>query len=181
MQSLPPKTQAVYKVDGCKVYNCKEGDIILGMEPTKPPTNLKEETSHVKNASQGDVPYSGPLQVSGSSGFAWAKRRMDDLSVRSRSRSSSRSLIFEPSGAVHVKTSFESKQLEDGEVIHGSRTNSRDEESYDVVKNAMLKHWSQIERPDSFDASDGYHSQELSLALYQREEMAAKRISLVSS
>ncbi|XP_058179171.1 protein IMPAIRED IN BABA-INDUCED STERILITY 1-like isoform X1 [Rhododendron vialii] len=178
-ESLPPKTQAVYKVDGCKVYNCKEGDIILGMEPPKPPTNLKEETSHVKNASQGDVPYSGPLQVSGSSGFAWAKRRMDDLSVRSRSRSSSRSLIFEPSGAVHVKTSFESKQLEDGEVIHGSRTNSRDEESYDVVKNAMLKHWSQIERPDSFDASDGYHSQELSLALYQREEMAAKRISLV--
>lgn len=178
-EPLPHKTQATYKVDGCKVYNCKEGDIILGIEPPKPPTKLKEEASHIKNASQGDVPYSGPLQVSGSSGFAWAKRRVDDASVRSRSRSSSRSLIFEPSGALQMKNSFESKRLENGEVIRRSRTNSRDEESYDVVKNAMLKHWSQIERPDSFDASDGYHSQELSLALYQREEMAAKRISLV--
>lgn len=150
MQPLPHKTQATYKVDGCKIYNCKEGDIILGIEPPKPPTKLKEEASHIKNASQGDVPYSGPLQVSGSSGFAWAKRRVDDSSVRSRSRSSSRSLIFEPSGALQMKNSFESKRLENGEVIRRSRTNSRDEESYDVVKNAMLKHWSQIERPRFF-------------------------------
>ncbi|PSS07946.1 Serine/threonine-protein kinase [Actinidia chinensis var. chinensis] len=176
---LPAQTQGVHKVDSSKVHNCKEVDTIACMEPPKPSINVLEEASHIKNASQGDVPYSGPLQVSGSSGFAWAKRRIDDLSLRSRSRSSSRSLIFEPSGALHPKKNSESKRDENAEVVHGTHTDSRDEDSYEIVKNAMLKHWSQLERPDSFDASDGYHSQELSLALYQREEMVTKRMSLV--
>uniref|UniRef100_A0A5B6ZE99 Protein kinase domain-containing protein n=1 Tax=Davidia involucrata TaxID=16924 RepID=A0A5B6ZE99_DAVIN len=175
---LPAQTQGFHKINGNNVNNCKEGDIILGVERPKPSIDIMEEASHIKNASQGDIPFSGPLQVSGSSGFAWAKRRIDDLSVRSRSRSSSRSLVFEPSGVLHLRNHFESKKNENV-VVHGSCTNSRGHESHETVKHAMLKHWSQLEHPDSFDASDGYHSQELSLALYQREEMAAKRISLV--
>lgn len=137
------------------------------------------EASHIKNASQGDVPFSGPLQVSGSSGFAWAKRRFDDSSMRSRSKSSSRSLKFEPSGALHIKNSLELKR-QDSEATKGSRTNSKGRDTYEFTKHAMQQHWSQLEQTDSFDASDGYHSQELSLALYLKEETAFKKINVVS-
>ncbi|CAL5444935.1 unnamed protein product [Camellia sinensis] len=172
-ESLPDQTQGAQKINGNKVYNHKEREPKLSIDSV-------EEASHMKNASQGDVPYSAPLQVSGSSGFAWAKRRIDDSSERSRGRSSSRSLIFEPSAAMHPKNSFDLKNRENVEGARGSRASSQGEDSYETVKHAMPKHWSQLERPDSFDAaSDGYHSQELSLALYQREEMAARRISLV--
>ncbi|XP_047328192.1 protein IMPAIRED IN BABA-INDUCED STERILITY 1-like [Impatiens glandulifera] len=113
--------------------------------------SFKEEgsSSHTKNASsQGDVPYSGPLQISGSSGFAWAKRRLNESS-------SSRSL-------------FE------------CRTNSREEDSFERISHSMLKQWSQLDRQhDSFDASDEYHSQELSDAIYQRERSIDKRINVV--
>ncbi|KAA8542482.1 hypothetical protein F0562_023645 [Nyssa sinensis] len=180
-EDLATQIQVVHKINGNgngNLNNCKEGDIIIGVELPKPSINTTEEGSHIKNASQGDIPFSGPLQVSGSSGFAWAKRRIDDLSVRSHSRSSSRSLIFEPSAALHLRNNFGSTRHENVEVVHGSCTNSRGDESHETAKNTMLKQWSQLERPDSFDNSDGYHSQELSLALYQREEMAAKRISL---
>ncbi|CAK9148025.1 unnamed protein product [Ilex paraguariensis] len=178
-ENLQPQIQGAHKISLNRASNHKEGDIILGVEPPKPSMDVMQEASHVKNASQGDVPYSGPLQVPGSSGFAWAKRRIDDSSIRSRSRSSSRSLIFEPSAALQSRNNFESKRHENVDAVNGNRTNSRGQESYETVKHAMLKHWSQLEQPDSFDASDGYHSQELSLALYQKEEMAVKRIGLV--
>ncbi|GKC55449.1 hypothetical protein Tco_1078194 [Tanacetum coccineum] len=52
--------------------------IDAGFEPCKPFEN---------HESHGDIPFSGPLQVSGSSGFAWARRRFDDSSsLRSCSR-----------------------------------------------------------------------------------------------
>ncbi|KAM7483349.1 hypothetical protein LguiB_007932 [Lonicera macranthoides] len=176
-ESLPAQVQPTYKTTRTRVDNPK-GDIVLGVEQLRPSINVIEEASHVKNASQGDVPFSGPLEVSGSSGFAWAKRRIidDSSSVRSRSRSSSRSLIFEHSGALHLKNSFDSKRQENVELVLGSRTNSKGHDSYEILRH---KNWSQLEGPDSFDASEGYHSQELSLALYEREEMAAKRINLV--
>ncbi|XP_059642722.1 protein IMPAIRED IN BABA-INDUCED STERILITY 1 isoform X2 [Cornus florida] len=179
-EDLSDQTQGHRKINDNNINNCKERDIKLGVELPKPSISVMEEASHIKNASQGDIPFSGPLQVSGSSGFAWAKRRKDELSsVRSRSRSSSRSLIFEPSGALHLKNNSDSKRHENAEVVYGSRTNSKGHDPYETVKHAILKDWSQLERPDSFDASDGYHSQELSLALYQGEELAAKRFSLV--
>ncbi|KAJ0630124.1 hypothetical protein HanHA300_Chr00c0476g0770261 [Helianthus annuus] len=127
----------------------KGGDLILGFELRKPSINtIDDDGSHTKHASQGDIPYSGPLQVPGSSGFAWARRRLDDsLSIRSRSRSSSRSLISEPSGPLHLK-SYESKCNENLD-----RTGSRGRESNGLV----IKNWNQLERPDSFDAgSDGF-------------------------
>ncbi|CAE6220350.1 unnamed protein product [Arabidopsis arenosa] len=49
----------------------------------------------------------------------------------------------------------------------------KDREACEMLKLSMLKKWRQLERPDSFDASDEYHSQELSMAIYQREENAA--------
>ncbi|XP_075662000.1 protein IMPAIRED IN BABA-INDUCED STERILITY 1 isoform X2 [Castanea sativa] len=139
-----------------------------------------EDGSHVKNASQGDIPFSVPLQVSTSSGFAWVKRRKDDASIRSHSRSTSRGHIYnivEPT-ALPTKNNFDSKRHENGDVIHGARTNSRGHDSYEIAKLAMQNNWCKFERPDSFDASDEYHSQELSMAQYQKEEMAAKRSNI---
>lgn len=180
LQELPPRAHITNKMTAnINVHVIKEGDIMLSGEALKPSISIPEEISHVKNASQGDIPFSGPLQVSSSSGFAWAKRRKDDSSsVRSRSRSSSRGQPFNES---HAKSNFDSKRYENGELSHGTHRNERGHDSWEIAKLVMQKQWGQFERPDSFDGSDGYHSQELSLALYQREEMAAKRNSMVSS
>lgn len=176
-ENLPVRPQAAHKINKISLDN-KKGDIILGFG--KPSTDAAEEASHMKNASQGDIPYSGPLQVSGSSGFAWARRRIDDSSIRSNSRSSSRSLVSDTSGPLLSQNNFDSKRHENVEVVHKSRNNFRGfQDPYELAKHAMLKNWHQIERPGSFDASDDYHSQELSAALYQREEMAMKRYNLV--
>ncbi|XP_050224037.1 protein IMPAIRED IN BABA-INDUCED STERILITY 1 isoform X2 [Mercurialis annua] len=152
-----------------------------GGDARKASLDKLEEVFHVKNASQGDIPFSGPLQVSSSSGFAWARRRKDDATATSHSRSSSRSLVnngSECSGTLQEKNSFDSRRHENGDALYGMRTNSRGHESYEISKHALQKKWSQLERPDSFDASEGYHSQELSLALYQKEEMGARRNNL---
>ncbi|KAL1084540.1 hypothetical protein V6Z11_D09G272500 [Gossypium hirsutum] len=137
VEDAAAQAQGSQKINGNRVHKVKQRNATITEGLTNPSTDSVEEAAHIKHASQGDIPFSGPLQVSTSSGFAWAKRRKDDASKRSHSRSISR-----------------------------------------AAKRAMQKQWSQFERPDSFDASDEYHSQELSLALYQREEMAAKRNNL---
>ncbi|GMY15573.1 protein IMPAIRED IN BABA-INDUCED STERILITY 1 isoform X2 [Fagus crenata] len=184
---LVPAEQMVNQTLHSHKINVNNGDILKEVNSTvdgvarKPSIDKQEDASHVKNSSQGDIPYSGPLQVSTSSGFAWAKRRKDDASIRSHSRSISRGHIYnivEPTTALHAKNNFDSKRHENGDVIHGARTNSRGHDSYEIAKLAMQNNWCKFERPDSFDASDEYHSQELSLAQYQREEMAAKRGNL---
>lgn len=177
MQDLAVQSQVSYKINGNNGNILKEENAITGRELPKPSAGKVEESSHVKNASQGDIPFSGPLEVSTSSGFAWAKRRKDDASIRSHTRSISRGHIFnaiEPPIAVHTRNNFDSRRHENGELKYRVRTDSRGHDSYEIAKLAMMKQWGKLEHPDSFDASDGYHSQELSLALYQREEMAAK-------
>ncbi|XP_040366846.1 protein IMPAIRED IN BABA-INDUCED STERILITY 1 isoform X1 [Rosa chinensis] len=173
-QDLATQVQDSYKINGTNGRITKQENGVIGRELPKPSASKAEDASHVKNASQGDIPFSGPLEVSTSSGFAWAKRRRDDASRRSHTRSISKGHIFntvEPSIAVHTRKNFDSKTHENGE--YRGRTDSRGHDSYEIVKLAMLNQWGKLERPDSFDASDGYHSQELSRALYQREERVA--------
>ncbi|XWS51173.1 hypothetical protein CRYUN_Cryun12cG0154500 [Craigia yunnanensis] len=181
VEDAAAQTQGSQKINGNHVHNSKQRNATISEGVSNPSNDALEEAAHVKHASQGDIPFSGPLQVSTSSGFAWAKRRKDDASIKSHSRSISRGHIynsFEPSAQLHTQNNLDSKRHENGDVIYGDRTNSRGHDSYEAAKRAMQKQWSQFECPDSFDASDGYHSQELSLALYQREEMAAKRNNL---
>ncbi|XP_022768832.1 protein IMPAIRED IN BABA-INDUCED STERILITY 1-like [Durio zibethinus] len=176
------QTQVSQKINGNHVHNSKQRNATISEGVSNPSTDALEEATHVKHASQGDIPFSGPLQVSTSSGFAWAKRRKDDASIISYSRSISRGHIYnslDPSAQLHTQNNFDSKRHENGDAIYGGRTDSRGHDSCESAKHATQKQWSQFERPDSFDASDEYHSQELSLALYQREEMAAKRNNLV--
>ncbi|KAJ4889468.1 Protein kinase superfamily protein [Raphanus sativus] len=157
------------KHNGHSVHNSIDSDASLYGKLQKPSEQEKVEASHVKK--NGDVPFSGPLQVSVSSGFAWAKRRKDDISVRSHNRSLSRGghvpNLLGPSPAFSEISDVESKMKE-------NEKEEKQLEGYEMFKLSMLKKWRQLERPDSFDASDEYHSQDLSLALYQREEKAAK-------
>ncbi|CAN7064758.1 unnamed protein product, partial [Brassica oleracea var. botrytis] len=130
----------------------------------------KDEASHVKNASQGDVPFSGPLQVCKSSSFAWAKREKDEACVRVHNRSLSRGHLPNSSGRSPVEPKRNESKNDDK---REDKTDSRGQESYEAVKRSMLKQWRQLERPDSFGASDEYHSQELSLG--QRDKMATRK------
>ena len=155
----------------------KGGNGKSGGEAQKLSLDKLEEIFHIKNASQGDIPFSGPL----TSGFAWAKRRNDNASIRSHSRSISRghSNRLEPSSALQQKNNSDTKGHDNGDLTYGVRTNSRGHDSYEISKVALRKQWRQFEHPDSFDASEEYHSQELSLALYQREGMEARGSNLV--
>ncbi|PKI72148.1 hypothetical protein CRG98_007467 [Punica granatum] len=185
-EDFPSQMKAAHKVyTNGAVHILKEGNANSGVEAPKPSFDLPDEASHAKNASQGDIPFSGPLEVSSSSGFAWAKRRKDSSSGRAHhSRSISRGHIFNVlennSAAIQSRSNIDSKRHDNGSLLHEGRGHSRGGyDSYETMKHAMVhKQWGPFERPDSFDASDEYHSQELSLKLYLREEMSSKRSDL---
>ncbi|XP_061372949.1 protein IMPAIRED IN BABA-INDUCED STERILITY 1-like [Gastrolobium bilobum] len=175
-EDLASQTQTSQKVSDRPARILKEGKTNIGEEAPKPSVDKPEDASHMKNASQGDIPFSGPLQVSTSSGFAWAKSRKDDTSIRSHCRTMSRGHIFNPSEAstLNSRNNLDTINQENKEFC-GGRTNSRDHDLFEISKLPMQNQWIKFERPDSFDASDEYHSQELSMALYHREDSVSKR------
>ncbi|KAJ7956430.1 Protein kinase superfamily protein [Quillaja saponaria] len=178
-KDLATQTRDHRKHNGNSVHSLIEEKVTTVEETPKSSIGNPEDASHIKNASQGDIPFSGLLQVSTSSGFAWAIRRKDDPSIRSHTRSISRGHIFNPlePSSLNSRNNIDSKRLENRNVF-GSRTYSRGQDSYEIAKLAVQNQRGKFDHPDSFDASDGYHSQELSMALYQREEMASKRSNL---
>ncbi|PWA73947.1 GPCR kinase [Artemisia annua] len=135
--NLPARTEARLKINGINLNDNRDNDIIIGFEPCKPFSNRE---------AHGDVPFSGPLQVSGSSGFAWARRRFDDSSsLKSRSRSSSKSLISEPWVAFHSKEPKRDDKIK--------RINSRGRDS----------------KREAFDSgSDGPNSRDRSIAVFKK-------------
>ncbi|RVW90522.1 Protein impaired in BABA-induced sterility 1 [Vitis vinifera] len=149
-ENFTAQTQGPHKLNGNGFHIFKEGDGKLGGEPPKPSIDVLTEASHMKNASQGDIPFSGPLQVSTSSGFAWAKRRKDDASTRSHSRSVQEVLVV-----MHWNLTLHCMQgiIQIGWKIlmfqNGGRTDSRGYDSSEIAKRVMLKQWGQFERPDS--------------------------------
>ncbi|CAL9198386.1 unnamed protein product [Musa hybrid cultivar] len=127
--------------------------------------------------SQEDFALSGPLCVSASSGFAWAKMQGEGhASGRSGSRCSSKShLSYErdPSCIENVKSKHEFKGQENGDV-HVSKSHV----PHELAKRAMLKRWTQLEHPDSLDPSDIYYSQEFSGALYKGDPLSMRHNNL---
>ncbi|KAI3504678.1 hypothetical protein L1887_26331 [Cichorium endivia] len=136
-ENLPARTEIRHKINGINLDSEKESDIILGFEPRKPCVNK------INRGSQEDIPFSGPLEVSGSSGFAWARRRLDDSSsTRSYSRSSSKSFVPEPSVVLHPREPKFNGKIE----RNGSRGR------FDV-------------------ASDGYPSRDLPISLFKKIDL----------
>ena len=151
------------------------------------PVHVRERTRHIKNGSREEVPFSGPLSFSSSSGFAWAKRPQEDRSfARSRTRSSSRGQFpgdVDQDSKSQAKENIGLRELPSRDVpISISRVNSKvqDREPHDVAKRAVLKKWSQLERPDSFDSCDTYHSQNFSNAMYLGVTLSSKNSFKVS-
>uniref|UniRef100_A0A0A9CNF2 Uncharacterized protein n=1 Tax=Arundo donax TaxID=35708 RepID=A0A0A9CNF2_ARUDO len=138
---------------------------------------VKERARHVKNVSQEEIPFSGPLIVSSSSGFAWAKKPREDHSfARSHNRSSSRGQFpaeINQDNKMHAKENVGLRELPNRDV-HIARSNSKVREPHDVAKRAVLKKWSQLGRPDSFDSFDTYHSQNFSNAIYLGDNLSSK-------
>ncbi|XP_065049583.1 protein IMPAIRED IN BABA-INDUCED STERILITY 1-like [Musa acuminata AAA Group] len=128
--------------------------------------------------SQEDFALSGPLCVSASSGFAWAKMQGEGhASGRSGSRCSSKShLSYErdPSCIENVKSKHEFKGQENGDVHVVSKSHV----PHELAKRAMLKRWTQLEHPDSLDPSDVYYSQEFSGALYKGDPLSMRHNNL---
>ncbi|CAL9128720.1 unnamed protein product [Musa textilis] len=128
--------------------------------------------------SQEDLALSGPLCVSASSGFAWAKMQGEGHTYgRSRSRCSSKSHVSyerDPSCIENVKSKHEFKGQENGDVHVVSKSHV----PHELAKRAMLKRWTQLEHPDSLDSSDVYYSQELSGALYKGDPLSMRHNNL---
>lgn len=142
---------------------------------------VKESARHVKNESREQIPFSGPLSVSSSSGFAWARRPQEDRSfARSRTRSSSRGQF--PADAVQgcntqAKENAGLRELPSRDIpVSVSHVSSRvrDRGPHDAAKRAVLKKWSQLERPDSFDSCDTYHSHNFSNAMFLGGTLSSK-------
>ncbi|KAK1273662.1 putative serine/threonine-protein kinase [Acorus gramineus] len=137
--------------------------------------------TNLKHASQGDLPFSGPLCVSTSSNFEWAKKwREDNASMRPHNTSSARGRVSsaaDPSSDSQESNNIDSDRQANGRISQDTHINRKHHDSSEIVKHVMMKQWSHLERPDSFDATNEYHSQELSAALYLRE-MSSNRSSL---
>ncbi|CAI0431587.1 unnamed protein product, partial [Linum tenue] len=172
--------QTIITSNGCSLPNGRRDTTRSNMDARKPSLEKLDEVFHVKNASQGDIPFSGPLQVSTSSGFAWARRRKDDASQHRSIKKGCISNGLDPSAAPigDMNNNFDSKRHDCGDLDSGASSSSRGRDSYDMSKRSLQKQWREFERPDSFDASEDYHSQELSLGLYQREGLDARRTNL---
>ncbi|KAL2322051.1 hypothetical protein Fmac_026430 [Flemingia macrophylla] len=178
-EDLTSQTQTSQKIDDRSVNILKEEDTNTREEAPKQSSINPEDASLMKNACQLDIPFPGPLQVSKSSGFAWAKRRRDDTSIRSHSRSISRGYIFNSveTSTLNSRNNSESRSYQNKEFF-GAHTNSRGHDLLEISKLAMQNQWSKFDRPDSFDTSEEYHSQELSMALYNRQDSLSKRNNL---
>ncbi|XP_020577885.1 probable serine/threonine-protein kinase At1g54610 [Phalaenopsis equestris] len=112
--------------------------------------------------SQKDIPFSVPMDVNPSTGFAWAKKQQEDSPYdKSRCKSSSKSNLFgveEPLfSAVRARASSD---LENGRIAEEEVDRLKRSEHYKMVKKAMLRSWAQLQHPDSFDSSSAFHSQD---------------------
>ncbi|XP_038983444.1 protein IMPAIRED IN BABA-INDUCED STERILITY 1-like isoform X1 [Phoenix dactylifera] len=127
--------------------------------------NPPNERLHVKNNPQEEYSFSGPLHISAYPGFAWAKNQKEGHAhVRSHCRSNSRSHLsgaVDPSNNLQIKNSDDLKGQANGNG-YVACSDSKGHEPYALAKQAILKKWAQLERPDSFDSSDMFHLQDLS-------------------
>ncbi|XP_068655529.1 protein IMPAIRED IN BABA-INDUCED STERILITY 1-like [Aristolochia californica] len=167
MEPCIENAQETRKGTDAKPQSLKEdGDAEQNDEPRQEAFNPPDEAFHAKHNSLGDIPYSGPL-FPPSNGFAWVKKRKEaNPTSRSHSRSSSKGLVPVPDSSSITQTRNISKG--------GAQVDSKGRD-YELFKHAMPKHWGQFERPDSFDGSDMFHSQDFSEGFPQRDELRIRR------
>ncbi|KAF6164036.1 hypothetical protein GIB67_028740 [Kingdonia uniflora] len=112
-EKVQTNSQRIRKINGGNVHVPDENnDPRLSEKPPKLLVDALQGTSHSRNASQGDIPFSGPLHVMASSGFSWAKRRKEDIeSMRFHSRSSSRGHISTALDPPSVSAMYQKEEM----------------------------------------------------------------------
>ncbi|PIN00549.1 Cdc2-related protein kinase [Handroanthus impetiginosus] len=148
-------------ISSANIYRRKVG--IESRTSLKQSYDTKSEASQVSEASQMTQESqssirSVPVEVTASTGFAWAKRKkQQDVFTRLHSQPTHRtqkSYVLDPSSVLHAHDMLES----DDQEIDDSSGRAYGE----AAKRAMRREHVQLGRPDSFDSSDIYQSQELS-------------------
>ncbi|ONM59377.1 hypothetical protein ZEAMMB73_Zm00001d022041 [Zea mays] len=143
--------------------------LFADIQPVPAAAQVKGSSRHAKNESREEMPFSGPLSVPSSSGFAWAaaQRPQEDRALaRSRTRSSSRGQFPAEADRDCTRTQATTESAAAGlRDIPRVGSKVREREPHDAAKRAVLRKWSQLERPDSFDSCDTYHSQNFSHAM----------------
>lgn len=122
------------------------------------------QASEVTEASQADSIRSVPVQITASSGFAWAKRRKHDAS---HSRSHQHENVLDPTSV----QALDSQKLENEEFA--SRVHSASRGRDGIARRSMQRQQS-LGQHDSFDSSDVNDAQELSEDYHEQQ----KRIHL---
>ncbi|CAK8540674.1 unnamed protein product [Lathyrus sativus] len=138
----------------------KEGDGKKGKggamhkEQQKHLYDTKSDTAEKVNGYDGYSAYTGPTQVSGSSGFTWVKRRKPEPSSILSDGSRSKISAMDPTFA---KGTYELTK-------HGMNVSERKHNNYnashrnETSKNALPKHLGHNGQSESFDAADIYNS-----------------------
>ncbi|KAJ0963464.1 hypothetical protein J5N97_028586 [Dioscorea zingiberensis] len=132
--------------------------------------NPRHDYWHIKHLSQLDQSHPGPLQVSISSGFAWAKKQREDHPCGFRSHTSNQLESSSISPAKHI---FDLKEQD-----HEDNANSRGQKTSELSRHAMLRHWMESERQDSFNVDDLCRSNKLSRDQYGRDSVSFKHVIL---
>lgn len=129
-------------------------------EPLISAFDTESLNSQMTTATEGDIPYSNPVPVVGSSGaFAWAKRRKDDSqSTRSYNRSSTRSHVgaIGPMSVSHITSTLDSDEHHN---------------SYKIARRPLPKQRIQFDQPDSSEAYEAIISK---VRKEQKEAMSSQ-------
>ncbi|KAJ7974363.1 GPCR kinase [Quillaja saponaria] len=151
-------TQIVRKDNGSNPYLPKGKSGALRRELLKPSFDTMSETSQAINESEG------------SSGFTWAKRRRADHGSTLSDGAKSRISALDPSFAnsVYDLTKQDNNNID---VSDDKYTNNWDHKTDNTAKHEKQKH--QLGRPESFDAADIYHYQDISMEFYHIEQADA--------
>ncbi|CAN6470250.1 unnamed protein product [Victoria cruziana] len=166
-QGVKDGVNALHRGNSRKI-NVEKGNIHSSINLLKSTIDLPGEVCHRKNDSQEDIPFSGPLPVSGSTGFAWAKKRKEENAAphRSHRRSKSRAL-----SSVSSDSSSTLKHIDSLELKDQANGNTKEQS---VAKQGIMQRRGNFGLTDSFDAPEAYHSQDFSSVLCQKEQMAFK-------
>ncbi|XP_015879843.3 cyclin-dependent kinase C-2 C [Ziziphus jujuba] len=138
-------------------------------ESLKLPFDTVSEACQVSDTQGGDSTFSGPVPVSASSGFAWAKRRKGDVTSAVSDTTRSQFSLLDPSFANSV---YDITKQRNDYVLNRVDTNSRGHNTNEMAKAPARK--LQL-HSDSFDASELYLSHDLSMAVYESDEKDASR------
>ncbi|KAK2987876.1 hypothetical protein RJ640_025643 [Escallonia rubra] len=130
------------------------------------------EASQGTEISQDDSIRSVPVHITASSGFAWAKRRKQNAaSSRLNSQATSRSQnlrTLDPSSVLHANDTLDSERDEHDDF--SSRNPAASSGHDEIARRAMHRHRSHPNRPDSFDSSNLFQPEELSVDYNDQRE-----------